>query len=101
MAAAEDEDEKRRSNELANEMANACNALGRELSRLAGFVQWADTVVCNAEAAAGMAMDGRTGPTKCFAQYAERAPECYYIGDGIVAQLLADAEAAAASAACQ
>lgn len=80
-AAEEAEEAKKRKDELANEFADACNVLGRELSRLTGFVQWADAVVSAAETT--------SRPER---------PERYYIGDGIVAQLLADAESVARAA---
>lgn len=69
----------------AAELDDACNAMSRELARLTSFVQWADTLVSNTETA--------FAAKDCPAIGAE--PECFYIGDGIVAQLLADAEAVA------
>lgn len=90
----EEDEEAKRADELANEMALACNALGRELSRLAGFVQWADGVVGTHEAGV-VAMDS-VAADKCRSPAMDDvlSPECFYIGDGSFAQLIADAEAA-------
>jgi len=84
------------------EMNVACSTLGQELSKLNEFLKWAETVVSNAEA-------GRLSPQrsvevgKCSAQGRAtfespcryHSPARFYIGDGLVAQLLADAEAVA------
>jgi len=71
--------------ELAVELTRACAALGRELATLAANLRWADGVVTAAESA------------KQVHDFASRAsfedPQCFYIGDGAFAQLLADAEA--------
>lgn len=98
MMAAEDE-EKQHADKLANELALACNVLGRELSRLAGFVQWADAVVSSAEAAMGAGLPLSSGVQAARWSAQSRTadstwgPEWFYIGDGKFAQLLADAEA--------
>lgn len=91
-AAAECED-----GELADEMVMACNALGHELSRLAEFMQWAEGVVDQAEVDSGLLPGGSEAARwlEKSAEEAQRGPERFYIGDGIVAQLLADAEAVA------
>jgi len=70
------------------EMTDACNAISQELFRLTEFVQWADTVVSSAETA----MEAKSVASDCSEAL---QPECFYIGDGIIAQLLADAEAVA------
>jgi len=95
MAAEDGDDETRDADKLARELAEACTVLGRELSRLAGFVQWADDVVSKAESAIrpGDAENAKFA-ARCQASFGPGAPERYYIGDGIVAQLIADAEAA-------
>lgn len=92
--------------ELRTELTNACNALGRELSRLAEHAQWADIIISKAESTGSRGDDcgkrlGRACPQQVpFAQLTQvtpdirqHDPEQYYIGDGLIAQLLADAEA--------
>lgn len=87
--------------ELRNELASACNELGRELSRLAEFAQWADIVITKAENTGLRGVDtGKRFSRACpaamlSAEHEQRDPEQYYIGDGLIAQLLADAEAVA------
>jgi len=91
-------DEKQRT----EEMNNACSALGQELSKLNEFLKWAGTVVSNAEAGR-LSPQRRVEVGKCSAQgratfespCGYHCPERFYIGDDLVAQLLADAEAVA------
>lgn len=107
MAAEDGDDETRDADKLARELAEACTVLGRELSRLAGFVQWADSVVSSAEAATKAGLPPaevtdsaerltQSRPTCISSMEPAQGPEWFYIGDGKFAQLLADAEAAAA-----
>lgn len=91
--------------ERADEMANACHALGQELARLTEFVKWAESAVANAGASARSGQPPPSGPEianlsapgcdRFLPEVDQVGPERYYIGDGLVAQLLADAEAAA------
>lgn len=72
--------------ELAVELTRACAALGRELATLAANLRWADGVVTEAETAKQV---HGSAPREF------EDPQCFYIGDGAFAQLLADAEAVA------
>lgn len=88
--------------ERTDEMANVCSALGQELARLTEFVKWAESAVANAGAftrsrppLSGLDLANLSAPgcDRFLPEVDQIGPERYYIGDGLVAQLLADAEA--------
>lgn len=81
------------------ELNKACSAIGHELAKLSEFLKWAGSVVSKAETDR-LSPQRRDEVGKCSARghatfESPYCPERFYIGDGLVAQLLADAEAAA------
>lgn len=92
--------------QLAGELTHACAALGHELAILAANLRWADSVVAAVESARAVSPaagcistqpdhEAEFGVSDSTKEANSREPQRFYIGDGALAQLLADAEAVA------